>query len=168
MCSNKDAKSILTKIAHCQLAWWYWHWVEKGYTQGTIASLLNSFESDAANNAHDSTYNPQSMTVTSMFAGDDENQLLDKVKEEFGIDLSESEEDMIGDSGTTIKLGLDAKASLAKEMKGKDYDLEGVDSRLSKQTHRTNMSRKTGMTSTQSVTTKKIAMDFSQNKRLPS
>jgi hypothetical protein len=24
MCSNKDAKSILTKIAHCPSAWWYW------------------------------------------------------------------------------------------------------------------------------------------------
>jgi hypothetical protein len=74
MCLNKYAKSILTKIAHCALAWWYWHWVEKGYTQGTIASLLNSFKLDMANNAHDSTYDPQFMTVTSMFAGDDENQ----------------------------------------------------------------------------------------------
>jgi len=79
MCSNKDAKSILTKIAHCPLAWWYWHWVEKGYTQGTIASLLNSFELDAANNAHDSTYDPKSMTMTSMFAGDNKNQWLDQV-----------------------------------------------------------------------------------------
>jgi hypothetical protein len=74
MCLNKGAKSILTKIAHCPLVWWYWHWVEKGFTQGTIASLLNSFKSDVANNAHDSTYNPQSMTVTSMFFGDNENQ----------------------------------------------------------------------------------------------
>ncbi len=66
--------------------------------------------------------------------------------------------------GTTIKLDKDTKASLAKEMKGKDYNLEGVDSRSSKRTHRTNMTGKTGMTSTWSVTTKKIAMDFSQNK----
>jgi hypothetical protein len=145
---NKEAKSILTKNAHCLSAWWYWHWVEKGCTQGTIASLLNSFESDAANNAHDSTYDPQSMTVTSMFAGDEENQWLDQVKEEFGSDLSDHEEDMIGNSRTTIELGMDAKASLAKEMKGKDYNLEGVDSRLSKRTHRTNMPGKTGMTST--------------------
>jgi hypothetical protein len=43
---------------------------------------------------------------------------------------------------------MDAKASLAKEMKGKDYNLEGVDSRSSKRTHRTNMTGKTGMTST--------------------
>ncbi len=71
---------------------------------------------------------------------------------------------MTGDSGTTIKLGLDAKASLAKKMKGKNYDLEGVDSHSSKRTHRTNMTRKTGMTSTRSVTTKKLAMDFNQNK----
>jgi hypothetical protein len=49
MCSNKEAKYIFTKIALCPSAWWYWHWVEKGYTQGTIASLLNSFESDTAN-----------------------------------------------------------------------------------------------------------------------
>jgi hypothetical protein len=48
MVSNNEAKSILTKIAHCPLVWWYWHWVEKRYNQGTIASLLNSFESDAA------------------------------------------------------------------------------------------------------------------------
>ena len=54
---------------------------------------------------------------------------------------------MIGNSGTTIELGMDAKASLAKEMKGKDYDLEGVDSCLSKRAHRTNMTNKTGMTS---------------------
>ncbi len=55
MVSNKIAKEILTKIAHCPSAWWYWHWVEKGYTQGTIASLLNSFKLEAADNAHDST-----------------------------------------------------------------------------------------------------------------
>jgi hypothetical protein len=60
------------------------HWLcgigtgwKKGYTQGTIASLLNSFESDAADNAQDSLYNPQSMSMTSMFAGDDKNQWLD-------------------------------------------------------------------------------------------
>ena len=62
--------------------------------------------------------------------------------------MSNHEEDIIGVSGTTIKLGMDAKASLAKEMKGKDYDLEGVDSRSSKRTHCTNMTSKTGMTST--------------------
>ena len=31
-------------------------------------SLLNSFEAEAADNAHDSTYDPQARTVTSMFA----------------------------------------------------------------------------------------------------
>jgi hypothetical protein len=40
-------------------------------------------------------------------------------------------------SGTTIEIIKDAKASLEKEMKGKDYDLEGVDSRSSKRTHHT-------------------------------
>ena len=60
------------------------------------------------------------------------------------------------DSGTTIKLDKDAKASLAKEMKGKDYDLEGIESRSSKRTHRTNMTGKTGMTSNRSVTTKNM------------
>jgi hypothetical protein len=114
MCSNKEVKSILTKIAHCPSVWWYWRWVEKGYTQGTIASLLNSFELDATDNAHDSTYDPQSMTVTSMFVGDIKNQWLDQVEEEFGSDLSDHEVNMIGNSGTTIKLGMDAKASLAK------------------------------------------------------
>jgi hypothetical protein len=165
MCSNKEVKAILTKIAHCPYAWRYWHWVEKEYSQGTIASLLNSFESDTANNAHDSSNDPQSITVTSMFAGDDKNQWLDQVEEEFGSDLSDREEDNIGASRTTIELGVDAKASLAKEMKGKDYDLEGVDSRSSKRTHHTNMTGKTGMTSTRSVTTKKYAMDSSQNKK---
>jgi hypothetical protein len=127
MCLNKDAESILTKIAHCPLAWWYLHWVEKGYTQGTIASLLNSFELDAADNAHDSTYDPQSMTVTSMYAGDNEDQWLDQVEEEFGSDLSDHhEEDMTGDSGTTIELRLDAKASLAKEMKGRTMIWKGL------------------------------------------
>ncbi len=69
------------------------------------------------------------MIVTSMFAGDDKNQWLDQVEEEFGSDLSDHEEDIIGNSRTTIELGMDAKASLTKEMKGKDYDLEGADSR---------------------------------------
>ena len=128
MVSNKEAKSILTKIAHCLSAWWYWHWVKKGYTQGTIASLLNSFESEAADNAHDSTYNPQEMTVVSMFAGNDENQWLDQVEEEFDSDLSDNKEDEVMGTKTTIKIGIDAKASLAKEMKEKDYDIEGVDS----------------------------------------
>ena len=59
----------------------------------------------------------------------------------------------------------DAKASLAREIKGKDYNLEGVNSRSSKRSHWTNMTGKTGMTSTWSVTTKKFAMDFSQNKK---
>jgi hypothetical protein len=44
-------------------------------------------------------------------------------------------------------------------MKGKDYNLEGIKSRSSKQTHCTNMTGKIGMTSTQSITTKKFAMD---------
>ncbi len=74
MVSNKEVKSIPTKIDHCPLVWWYWHLVEKGYTQGTIASLLNSFEPNAPDNAHDSLYNPQSKSMTSMFAGDNENQ----------------------------------------------------------------------------------------------
>jgi hypothetical protein len=162
MVSNKEAKSILTKIAHYPLAWWHWHLVEKGYTQGTIASLLNSFESDAADDAHDSLYDLQSMSVTSMFAGDDKNQWLDQVEEEFGSSLSDHKEDNINSSGTTIELDKNAKALLAKEMKGKDYNLKGIKSCLSKQTHRTNMTRKTGMTSNQSITTKKFALNFSQ------
>jgi hypothetical protein len=49
-------------------------------------------------------------------------------------------------------------------MKEKNYDLEGIDSRLSKQTHRTNMTGKTEITSTCSVTTKKYAIHFKQQK----
>jgi hypothetical protein len=139
--------------------------VEKGYTQGTILSLLYSFKLDAADNAHDSTYDPASMTVTFMFAGDDENQWLDQVEEKFGSDPSNHDKDNINNSGTTIELDKDAKASLAKEMKGKDCDLEGIDSRSSKQTHRTNMTGKAGMTSNRSVTTKKFALNFSQQKK---
>ena len=100
-----------------------------------------------------------------MFAGDNKNQLLDQVKEEFESYLSDNDEDNIHNSGTTIELNKDAKASLAKEMKGKDYDLDGIESRLSKRTHRTNMTGKTGMTSNYSVTTKKYALLFSQQKK---
>jgi hypothetical protein len=163
--NNKEAKSILTKIAHCPLAWWYCHWVEKGYAQGTIASLLNSFESDAADDAHDSLYDSQSMSVTSMFASNYKNQWLDLVEEGFGSDLSDHDKDNINSSSTTIELDKDAKASLEKEMNGKDYDLEGIKPCSSKQTHHTNMTGKTGMTSTRSITAKKFAMDFSQQKR---
>ncbi len=138
MVSNREAKSILTKVGHCPSAWWYWHWLKKSYTQGTILSLLNSFESDAADNAHDSDYDSSTMTVTSMFAGNDENQWLDQVEEEFGSDLSDHDDNNV-QNGTTIKLDKDSKASLAKEMKGKDYNLEGIKSRSSKRTHRTNM-----------------------------
>jgi len=49
-------------------------------------------------------------------------------------------------------------------MKEKDYDLEGVDSRSSKRTHRTDMTGRTGATSARSVTTKKYAMNFKQQK----
>jgi hypothetical protein len=166
MTSNKEAKSILSKISHCPSAWWYWHWVEKGNTQGAILSLLNSFEADAADNAHDSTYDPQARTLTSMFAGDDENQWLDQVKEEFGSDLSDHEEDdgNGNESKTMLVIDKNAKESLAKEIREKDYDLEGVDSRSSKQTHRTDMTGKTGATSARSVTTKKYAMNFKQQK----
>ncbi len=83
-----------------------------------------------------------------MFAGNDENLWLDQVEEEFGSDLSNHNKDNNNASGTTIELYKDAKASLAKEMKGKDYNGEGVDSHSSKQTYRTNMTGKTGMTST--------------------
>ena len=91
--------------------------VEMGYTQGTIFSLLNSFKSDAADNAHDSTYDPVSMAVTSMFAGDDKNQWLDQVEEEFRSGLSNHDKDTINNSGTTIELDKDAKASLANKWK---------------------------------------------------
>ncbi len=75
MGSNKEAKSTLIKVGHYPSAWWYWHWVERGYTQGTILSVLNSFELDAADNAHDFAYDPASMTVTPMFAGDDKTPM---------------------------------------------------------------------------------------------
>jgi hypothetical protein len=88
------------------------------------------------------------MTVTSMFAVNNENQWLDQVEEEFGSDLSNHNKDNNNASGTTIELDKDTKASLAKEMKGKDYNVEGVNSCSSKQTHCTNMTGKTGMTST--------------------
>jgi hypothetical protein len=68
------------------------------------------------------------MTVVSMFAGNDENQWLDQVEEEFGSDLSDNKEDKVTGTKTPIKIGIDAKASLAKEMKEKDYDIEGVNS----------------------------------------
>jgi hypothetical protein len=162
MFSKKEAKDILTKIAHCPLAWWYWHWVKKGYTQDTIQNLLNKFKSNAANNAHDSMYDPQMMTLTSMFAGEDENQWLDQDKEEFSSNLSDHEGDNVKGLRTTITLDVDAKESLANEMKENDYDLKGVNSRSSKRTHCTNMTGKTGMTLACLVTTKKFAMNFNQ------
>ncbi len=45
------------------------------------------------------------MTVTSMFAGDDENQWLDQVEEEFGSDSSDHDDDNVQNSGITIELG---------------------------------------------------------------
>jgi hypothetical protein len=63
-----------------------------------------------------------------------------------------------------IEIDKNAKESLAKEMKEKNYNLEGMDSRSSKQTHRMDMTRKTGAKSTGSVTTKKYAMNFKQQK----
>ena len=114
----------------------------------------------------DSTYDPQARTITSMFAGDDENQWLDQVDEEFWSDLSDhTEDDGNGNrTKTTIVIDKNAKESLAKEMKESDYDLEGVDSRSSKQTHRMDMTGRTGATSARSVTTKKYAMNFKQQK----
>jgi hypothetical protein len=79
--------------------------------------------------------------------------------------FSDHDEYKIGVSATSIEMDKDAKASLEKEVKGKDYNLAGVNSCLSKRTHCTNMTWKTGMTLTQSVTTNKITMDFSQNKK---
>ena len=129
-------------------------------------SLLNSFEEEAADNAQDSTYHPQPRMIISIFAGDDENQGLDQVEEEFGSDLLDHNEDDGNGNGTKAMFVIDknAKESLAKEMKEKDYDLEGVDSRSSKQTHRTDMTGRTGATSARSVTRKKYAMNFKQQK----
>ncbi len=53
------------------------------------------------------------MTITSIFAGDNENLWLDQVEEEFGSDLSDHNKDNNNASGTTIELDKDAKASLA-------------------------------------------------------
>ena len=101
-----------------------------------------------------------------MFAGNDKNQWLDQVKEEFGSDISDHDEDDGNGTRTKTMFVIDknAKESLAKEMKEKDYDSEGVDSRSSKRTHRTDMIGKTGATSACSVTTKKYAMNFKQQK----
>jgi hypothetical protein len=55
-----------------------------------------------------------------MFAGDDRNQWLDQVEEEFGSNLFDHNKDNINSCSTTIELEKDAKASLAKEMKGKN------------------------------------------------
>ncbi len=107
MVSNKEAKSILLKIAHCSSTWWYWHWAKKGYTQSTISSFLNSFEAEGAKNAHDSTYDPQARTVTSMFAGNNKNQWLDKVEKEFGSDLSDHEDDDGNGNGTKTTIEID-------------------------------------------------------------
>jgi hypothetical protein len=68
------------------------------------------------------------MTVISMFADDNKNQWLDQVEEEFGSDLSEIDDNKATGAKTTIKIGINAKAALEKEMKEKDYDIEGVDS----------------------------------------
>ena len=101
-----------------------------------------------------------------MFAGDDENQWLDQVEEEFGSDLSDHD----GDDGNgnetkaTFVIDKNDKESLAREMKEKDYDLEGVDSRSSKRTQRTDMTGRTEATSASTVTTKKYAMNFKQQK----
>ena len=100
-----------------------------------------------------------------MFAGNDENQWLNQVEEEFGSDLSNHKEDNVQNPGTTIELDRDRKASLAKEMNGKDYNFKWIKFRLSKRTHRMNMTGKTGMTSNRSVTTKKYALLFSQQKK---
>jgi hypothetical protein len=129
-------------------------------------SLLNSFEAEAVENAYDSTYDPQARTVTSMFAGNNENQWLDQVEEKFGSNLLDHDEDNGNGNGTITIIEIDenAKESLVKEMKEKNYNLEGVDSRLSKRTHHTDMTGKTGATSTRLVTTKKYAMNFKQQK----
>jgi hypothetical protein len=89
-----------------------------------------------------------------------------RLKRTFGSDLSDHNKDDGYSNGTTTTIDIDksAKKSYAKEMKEKNYDLEGVDSRSSKQTHRTNMTGKTGATSTHSVTRKKYAMNFKQQK----
>jgi hypothetical protein len=110
--------------------------------------LRAPFKSDVTGNAHDLPYDPQSRSVTSMFVGDNENQWLDQDKEVFGSNLSNHKEDNIDGSRTTVELDKDAKASLAKEMKGKDYNLEGVKSHSSKCSCCTNMTGKTGMTLT--------------------
>ena len=59
--------------------------------------------------------------MTSMFAGDDKNQWLDQVEEEFGSNLSDHDKDDGNGNGgsTTIEIDKSAKESLAKEMKEK-------------------------------------------------
>ncbi len=91
---------------------------------------------------------------------------MDQVKEEFGSNLLDHNKDNGNGNGTTTMIEIDknAKESLANKMKEKNYDLEGVDSRSSRQTHHTDMTGKTGATSTCLVTTKKYAMNFKQQK----
>jgi hypothetical protein len=89
---------------------------------------------------------------------------LDQVEEEFGSDLLDNEVDEVTGTKTIIEIGIDAKASLAKEMKEKDNDIEGVDSQSSKCTHQANMTGKMGCTLTRLVTAKKFAINFKQQK----
>ena len=79
-----------------------------------------------------------------MFAGNDENQWLDQVEEEFGSDLSDHDEDDGNGNGTKTMIVIDknTKESLVKEIKEKDYNLEGVNSGSRKQTHRTDVTGK--------------------------
>ena len=57
-----------------------------------------------------------------MFAGNDENQWLDQVEEEFGSDLLDHDKDDRNSNGTKTMIVIDknAKESLAKELKEKD------------------------------------------------
>ncbi len=86
------------------------------------------------------------------------------MEEEFGSDLLDNEVDEVTGTKTIIEIGIDAKASLAKEMKEKDNDIEGVDSQSSKCTHQANMTGKMGCTLTRLVTAKKFAINFKQQK----
>jgi hypothetical protein len=64
-------------------------------------------------------YDPQTRIVTSMFAGNNENQWLDQVEEEFGSNLLDHNKGNGNGNGTTTMIEIDknAKESLAKEMR---------------------------------------------------
>ena len=155
---DAEAVEIARNIAYCPAAWWWGMWHLKGYTLGTIQTLMESFDTDAALLAGHSKFNAEDWTVETSFGQDDD--YLDREEA-----LLSSEEENEGENSNDVEMEFEgnAREELVSTLRDRDEDLKSVNSRGSAASRRTNFSSSTENSSVRSANTAKLARELKDN-----